>query len=254
MNRRFIRIAKNNEKTVELTRAQAGIAAARQDLANSQGYEQQQELILKTVLTKRGTADRAVRDARLIPTTPIETPEKEPVRNVDELLAQIANSHISLEGSRNELLAELNLVGLAQNSALAGQANPLVPATSTTGTTSTAPTSPTDQSLTGGLGTGLSQIFTARYPTYSIGLQPTLPVRNRIAQADVQRDEMQLRQFQIEYQQLENQIRLAVEGAVIALNSHARHTTRLSRPARCRNSHSELNWKDMRPGCPRIFW
>jgi outer membrane protein len=292
MNRRFIRIAKNNEKTmdlvfkqqaiatvsgviqlyddlvsliadvkvkeetlalaqrlyeddhvqveqgtlapVELTRAQAGVAAARQDLANSRGYELQQELILKTVLTKRGTADQAIRDARLIPTTPIETPEKEPVRNVDDLLAeafrnrpeleearlQIRNSHISLEGSRNELLPELDLVGLVENSALTGQLNPLAaPPATTSGTSSTAgSTGSPEQSSIGGLGTGLSQIFSGRYPTYEIGLQLTLPLRNRVAQADVERDEMQLRQFQVQYQQLENQIRLAVEGAVIALN------------------------------------
>jgi outer membrane protein TolC len=290
MNRRFIRIAKNNEKTmdlvfkqqliatvsgviqlyddlvslaedvkvkqetlalaqrlyednhvqvdqgtlapVELTRALAGVAAARQDLANSQGYEQQQELILKTVLTKRGTADRAVRDARLIPTTPIETPEKEPARNIDELLAeafrnrpeleearlQIGNSHISLEGSHNELLPELDLVGTAQNAALTGQPNPLTPAASTTGTTGTSSASFTDQSSIGSVGTGLSQLLSGRYPTYAVGLQLTLPLRNRIAQADVERDEMQLRQFQVQYQQLENQVRLAVEGAVIALN------------------------------------
>ena len=289
MNRRFIRIAKNNEKTmdlvfkqqliatvsgviqlyddlvsliedvkvkqetlavaqrlyednhvqvdqgtlapVELTRAQAGVAAARQDLANSQGYEQQQELVLKTVLTKRGTADRSIRDAHLIPTTPIETPEKEPVRNIDDLLAeafrnrpeleearlQISNSHISLEGSRNELLPELDLVGIAQNAALTGQANPLTPPAST-GTTGTSSASFTDQSSIGSVGTGLSQLLTGRYPTYAVGLQLTLPLRNRVAQADVERDEMQLRQFQVQYQQLENQVRLAVEGAVIALN------------------------------------
>lgn len=215
---------------VELTRAQAGVAAARQDLANSQGYELQEELILKTILTKRGTADQAVRNARLIPTTTIETPEKEPVRNVDDLLAQafrnrpemeearlqLTNSHISLEGSRNELLPELDLVGTAQNSALAGQMNSL--ATTTTGTTTTSNAPTVNQSSIGGVGTGLSQIFSAKYPTYAVGLQLTLPLRNRIAQADVERDEMQLRQFEIQYQQLENQIRLSVEGAVIALN------------------------------------
>src|SRR5581483_2562799 len=57
---------------IELTRAQAGVAAATQDLANSRGFEEQQELILKTVLTRRGTADPMVRSARLIPTDPID--------------------------------------------------------------------------------------------------------------------------------------------------------------------------------------
>jgi hypothetical protein len=44
---------------------------------------------------------------------------------LEEAPLQISNSHISLEGSRNELLPELDLVGIAQNAALTGQANSL---------------------------------------------------------------------------------------------------------------------------------
>jgi len=107
------------------------VAAARQDLANSHGLERQQELILKTVLTRRGTADDGVRAARVQPSTPIEVPAQEPVRDPQTLVAaaladrpeleearlQIRNSHIALSGSRNELLPELNLVATAQNAA-----------------------------------------------------------------------------------------------------------------------------------------
>jgi outer membrane protein TolC len=42
-------------------------------------------------------------------------------------------------------------------------------------------------------------------------------VRNRIAQADEARDELMLRQWEVRYQQLQNQVRLEVEGALIAL-------------------------------------
>ena len=48
---------------IELVRAQAQVASARQDLANSEGFEQQQELVLKNTLSRRGTADVALRDA-----------------------------------------------------------------------------------------------------------------------------------------------------------------------------------------------
>ena len=46
-------------------------------------------------------------------------------------------------------------------------------------------------------------------------MQVYLPLRNRIAQADLARDEMQVRQSQISYQQLQNRVRLEVEGAVL---------------------------------------
>ena len=206
---------------VELTRAQASVASAREDLAYSQGYFAQQELILKTYLTRRGTADPAVRSARIETTTPLDIPAREPVRPAEDYVVealqkrpelgearlQIVNSHIALRGSRNELRPELDLVASSQNTSLAGRRNPFA------GPTALFPAPGT----IGGFGTNLEQIFTARYPTYSVGFQLSLPLRNRIAQADVARDEIQIRQWDIRRQQLENQIRLEVEADVVAL-------------------------------------
>jgi len=45
----------------------------------------------------------------------------------------------------------------------------------------------------------------------------TLPVHNRIAEADLARDELQLKQSQIRLRQFENQARLEVEDALIAM-------------------------------------
>jgi outer membrane protein TolC len=45
----------------------------------------------------------------------------------------------------------------------------------------------------------------------------TLPLRNRIAQADAIRDELQLRQTEIREQQLRNQAQLEVEDALIGM-------------------------------------
>lgn len=209
---------------VEVTRALAEVAATRQDLANSRGTLRQQELILKTVLTKRGTAHPLILDARLQPTTPIEIPEQEPTQVTTDLVAQalkrrpemeearlqISNSHIALEGSKNQLLPELDLVATGYNSALAGQPNSLP------NTSSVARAAPSPGTI-GGFGTNLSQIGDARYPTYMIGVELSLPLRNRVAQADVARDEMQIRQWDVRRQQLENQIRLEVEASVVAL-------------------------------------
>jgi outer membrane protein len=205
---------------VELTRAEASVASARQDLINSRGYFTQQELILKTFLSRRGTADPALRSARIETTTPIEVPALDPVRPTEEFVAeafrkrpelgearlQIENAHIALKGSRNELLPELDLVASGQNAGLSGQVNPLA-----------APnTLLPPPGTVGGFGTNLAQLFNGRYPTYSIGVELTLPLRNRVAQADVARDEIQIRQWDIRRQQLENQVRLEVEASVVA--------------------------------------
>ncbi|HEY3836377.1 MAG TPA: TolC family protein [Bryobacteraceae bacterium] len=210
---------------IELVRAQAQVAAARQDLANSDGFELQQELIVKTLLSRMGTTDPLLRDARVIPTTPIEvpgvdaTPSQEYVeqafRNRPELQGgrlQIENTHIAMEGTRNEMKPELDLVGTLQNAGLGGQANPLAGVTS-----SGISANPSDPALTGGFGSSLEQILRHNYPTYAVGIQLNLPLRNRIAEADYIRDETQLRQSQIRFQQLQNQIRMEVESSIVAL-------------------------------------
>jgi outer membrane protein TolC len=50
-------------------------------------------------------------------------------------------------------------------------------------------------------------------------LQLTLPLRNRVAQADATRDELQLRQAEVRRRQLENQVRLEVADALVAMQS-----------------------------------
>ncbi|HVZ32023.1 MAG TPA: TolC family protein, partial [Polyangiaceae bacterium] len=206
---------------IELVRSQALISASKQDLANAQGLELEQELILKNVITRRGTADPAVRAARVIPTTPVPPVSTEQVRPIQDLLdtafnyrpdlgsaaIQLDNSRISLEGSRNGLLPSVNLVAQATNSGLAGSQNPLL--SSGSGLPS--------QAFIGGFGSTLEQIFRRNYPTYGVGVQVNLPLRNRVAQADYVRDMLNLRQAQIRRQQLENQVRLEVEDALIAL-------------------------------------
>jgi outer membrane protein TolC len=213
---------------IELVRAQAAVAAARQDLTNSDGFEREQELLIKTVLTRRGTADPLLRDARIVATTPIEVPATETIRPIQDLVTdafanrpeleearlQISNSEWSIKGSRNELLPEIDFLASAQNSGLAGALNPLASASSTSGAGLTPSTNTT---FVGGFGSALSQILQRNYPTYAVGLQFNLPIHNRIAEGDYVRDQMQLRQTEVRQQQLVNQIRLEVESATLAL-------------------------------------
>ncbi|HTR34727.1 MAG TPA: TolC family protein [Bryobacteraceae bacterium] len=202
---------------VELTRANAQVYSIRQDLINSSSLLEEQEAIVKTVLTRRTDNDPDILAARVIPTDTIEVPAKDEVAPLQQLLSeafanrpdlrqagvQVENSQISLEGSRNGLLPEIDLVGVAQNNALAGQANPLA--------------SSVDPTFLGGYGSALEQLATRKYPTYGVGLNITLPLRNRIAQADVARDQILLRQTQVRQEQLRKQAQLEVEDALVAM-------------------------------------
>jgi outer membrane protein len=200
-----------------LTRANAQLFSIRQDAINGRGLLEEQEAIVKNVIARRTANDPDLLMAGIIPTDSIDVPATDEVRPIQDLLSeayanrpdlrqaglQVENSQIGIEGSRNGLLPEIDLVGIAQNSALAGQINPL--------------TTNVDTSFLGGYGSALDQLFTRKYPTYGVGVNLTLPLRNRIAQSDLARDQIQLRQAEIRRQQLANQAQLEVQDALVAM-------------------------------------
>ena len=207
---------------IELTRAKAQVAAARQDLINAEGYLEQQEMILKNALTRNAGADPLVHGARILPTDPISV-DPLPTESIDELVRlalanrpeiqaaklQVENAEIGLKGTRNGLLPQFDLTANASNSGLAGAVNGLY--------TGTLPAPGSVLGYGDGYFNAIEQILRRDYGSYSVGLTFTLPVHNRTAQADLVRDELQLRQSQVRTKQLENQVRLEVEDALIAL-------------------------------------
>jgi len=216
------KVQQGEQAPIEVTRAQAQVASSRQALISAEGLVQQQELIVKTAVTRGGLANPAIRTAHIIATDTVTVPETEtePVRPVEDLIAQalrdrpdlaqagiqVENFQISLKGSLNALRPELDVVGTMQNGGLSGDIN--APGAALT---------PGAALYPGGDGTALGQIFRNNFPTYSVGLQLTLPLRNRIAQADAVRDQLQVRQTQLRRQQFEDQVRLEVADAYVAM-------------------------------------
>jgi len=201
---------------VEGTRANAQLFSARQDLINATGLREEQEAILKNVLTRSGNDDPEVRSAHIIPTDPLTIPEKDDIRPIQNLIGealrnrpdlgqarlQIDNSRIGLQGARSATLPQVDLVGVMQNNGLAGDVTSFAAA---------------NTPFASGYGGALEQVFARRYPTYGIGLQVSLPIHNRVAEADLARDELQVKQSQVRLRQFENQARLEVEDALIAM-------------------------------------
>jgi len=211
------RVDEGTQAPIELTRANAQLFSIRQDLIDARGLLEEQEAIVKNVILRRTTADFDLLTARVIPTDTIDVPATDDIRPIQDLVSeayakrpdlqqagvQLETAQISIEGSRNALLPEIDLVGAAQNSALAGQVSPFA-----TGV---------NPAFIGGYGSALDQLLTRKYPTYSVGLNISLPIRNRIAQADLARDQVQLRQSQIREQQFRNQAGLEIEDALVAM-------------------------------------
>jgi outer membrane protein TolC len=76
---------------------------------------------------------------------------------------------------------------------------------------------PASSGLMGGYGTVEQQIFSRDYPSYSVGVQLNIPLRNRVARSDLTRDELQKRQTEVRINQLHSQVRLQVGNAEIAV-------------------------------------
>ncbi len=202
---------------VELTRAQALLSSSRLDLIQARGEYRQQEVILKQQLL-RNMADPAATFTSIVPAERIVVPEQLPALDVPVLIAdalanrpdlaqaslQIKADEDSLRGSRSGVKPQLNAYANVQT-----RGSSLVPYQAIGSTGNGVAIVPPE--LTQG-GLRLSTI-------YQGGVQLTLPLRNRIAQADAARDSIQLRQAQVRTARLENDIRQQIENASIALET-----------------------------------
>jgi outer membrane protein TolC len=218
---------------IEIVQAEAEVAASQQDVTTAETQVLQQEMILKNVLTRSGLDNLAIANARIVPTDRIDIPQTEPVRPVQDLLEEafrnrpeieqsrigLENSRISMLGTRNALLPSVDVYTQLQNNALAGQVNTLPPINPATGLPSNLiSTRDVNPFFLGGYGTVLGQLFRRNFPNYTIGVQVSIPLRNRSAQADLVTDQLNFRQAQINDKQLQNSIRVNVMNARVALS------------------------------------
>lgn len=215
---------------IEIIRAEAQLATAQQGLVAAQSQVVQFEIVLKSALSRNGLASPGVMDARVVPTDPIRIPAVEPVQPIQDLVSmaldnrpdlaqsriQIDNYKIALAGTKNQLLPLLSVVGDVRSNALVGAQNEVVgPVSTTTGLLQPAPIA--DPFFVGGYGSVLGQLFGRNFPTYSAGLNLTIPLGNRAAQANVATATLNLRMSELQIQRQINQIRVDVQNALIAL-------------------------------------
>jgi outer membrane protein TolC len=218
---------------LDIVQAEAELTAAQGDVTTAETQVLQQETILKSVLSKSGVDSLATVDARVVPTDTITVPDHEPVRPVQDLVGEalagrpevaqsrlnLENSKINIKGTRSALLPSLTLYGVLQNHGLAGQLNtiPYPPGYSPFGPTVTSGSGNPNYFFLGGYGTVLSQLLDRNFPDYGVGFSLNMPLRNRSAQADLIRDQLNLRQQEIGDRQLQNNIKLNVVNAHIAV-------------------------------------
>ena len=220
---------------IEITRAEAEMAARQQDVTVAETNELEQETIIKNTLSRDGVSAAAAA-ARIVPTDSIQVPEKDEIRPLQELYEEalahrpeltqsgltVDNSRIQLQGTKNELLPSLALFVELTNHGLAGDVNTI---------TAPGPNFPAYfpnpvPLFIGGNGTALAQLFNQNFLSYRIGFSLNIPFRNRAAQSDYAHDQMTLREAEISYRQQAKQVKLDVQNAVVTLHqSRAQYET-----------------------------
>lgn len=204
---------------IEVTRAQAQVYSSQQDLLISQTNLLQQETVLKNALSRNGVANLTLANVHIVPLDTVQVPATDELKPIDELVNQalsqrveiasdkisIDSTKVSLVGIKNGLKPTLQVFAELTNNGLSGSPNFLVP-----GATGI-------PYLNGGYGNLVGQIFRRDYPNYSAGLSLSIPLRNRVAQADYATSVLQLRQSQLQLQEAVNQVRVDVQNAVIGL-------------------------------------
>ena len=208
---------------MEVMKGESQEASASQDLLLSQNELQLQELLIKNAIT-RDLSDPVLASASVIPTDTMSIPEKESVVPVQDLIADaqnhrpelaearmdLSNRELTRKAAANALKPAVDLVawygayGLAgvQNDAYAGQ--PIC-------------SQPPCRVTPSGYSNAFGDLFKNNSPDYAVGINVSIPLRNRGAQADQIRSQLEYRQAQLHLQQLQNQIGIEVRNAQFAL-------------------------------------
>ncbi len=215
---------------IQVVSSQSAVATDQQNLIVAQNNLQLQELLMKNALS-RSIEDPVLAEADVIPTSGMLIPQEEAVVPTQDLINQALNHRAELVESRidlnsrdlsskavrNALLPTLDAFAYYGGSGVGGNINPLVPACSASSskfcyTPSLSPP-PFQTATTVGYGGTLNQLVNSTSPDKGVGVTLNIPLRNREAQANQVRAELEYRQAQVRLHQLENQVRIEVRNA-----------------------------------------
>jgi outer membrane protein len=215
---------------IQVVSAQSTVATGQQNLIVAQNNLQLQQLLMKNAVS-RSIEDPILAEADVIPTSAMQVPQQEPVTPIQDLIndalqhrAELVQTRIDLNSRdinvksvRNYMLPTLQAFAYYGGSGVGGAINPAVP-TCSAGSGSfcfnPAKAPPPFQTATSvSYGGTLNQLVNSTAPDKGVGLALTIPIRNRLAQSNQVRAELEYRQALVRQHQLENQVRIEVRNA-----------------------------------------
>jgi outer membrane protein len=219
---------------LDVVTVESQVAASQRDLIVAQTNLQVQETTVKQLLSKRG--DPELDAATIVLTDLMPEPRDADVPVVGGALStafanrselreagnNLQNQAIGIQYAKNNMMPSLSVFGLYAGSGLRGD-TPIV-----VGTTPTTPI------VAGGAVGSLGQAFGAAYPEAAYGVSFGAAIRNRSAQADNIRSQLERNQLEVGLQSTRNQIKVQVQQSRITLIqgkeqvAAAREATRLA--------------------------
>jgi outer membrane protein len=186
---------------IELTRAEALLAATELDEVEAEGLVRQQQTILRSELWRPGVTKSVFEQSSIVPADRISIPASDEPESTDDLVQyalshrpDIAQSTLQVQGARISANASRNATRMAVD---------LVANYQTRGSI---------VSSSGTVALDLGRVM-------QTGIQFELPVRNRVAEADLSRDLLHVRQSEARSQRVAMQVREEVESSAIALQT-----------------------------------
>lgn len=241
---------------IEVVRAEAEVAAREEEVTIADTRVRLQETLFKNAISVNGMSSPSLVSSRIMPTDSIQVPTNEQLGAAEDLMQlalssrpdiaqtrlQLGNTDINLKAIRNARLPNLTLSFDFTNNGLAGQINPNF-------TGNQIPSG----FFIGGLGTAIDQIFTRNFPDYRVGLNLSVPLRNRQAQADLAATLLQKRQAEIGLTQTSNSIRLEVQNAMIGVEQAMARYNSATKTVALQQKTLEAEQKKFDLGASTIF-
>lgn len=210
---------------MDVMRAEAEVSKRDQDLTVARTNLQLQETLMKNAVTK-SLDDPVLEAMSVIPTDKMQAVAIQSAQPIQDLIAEalhgrpelaesgidLVNRQISRKAASNALLPSLSLVAFYGGSGLSGPLNPIY---------DTAKLGPNASAVPTDFAGALEDTFNNSSPDYYVGVNLSIPIRNRVAKADQYRSELEYRQAQLRMEQLKKQVRIEVRNAQYALDQTA---------------------------------
>jgi outer membrane protein TolC len=168
---------------------------------------QQQVTAVKQLISKRGEPD--LDSATIVVTDPLPEPHEADLPDLSSALTAAFANRPELREAKNNLQNQGIAIRYAQNN--------LLPSTSVFGLYAASGLQGNTKTTTGGAIGSLGQTFGASFPEGAFGVSFAASIRNRSAQADNVRSQLERNQLEIGMQNTRNQINVQVQQSRIGL-------------------------------------